>query len=244
MRSVRSRRPEGDGGISMVELMVAMTVTLVLGAMVSMFFVQAMQATRKSDGRNEISSQGRVAMDSWSKLLRTVEDPDLAGTLPRIQVLEPNRVVFFASLDNRTAVPNGAGVINYGSDALPIKVELWLDSATGQLRERRTTGARDASGTASWTATPTERVVARGVSQTTTPGGTTVPLFTPLAGSDLDTNADGFSDSTVPGAGGTLTQAQLGAVDGVEVAFQVRAGTGRTGTPQTFVSRITFVNEI
>ncbi len=238
-RSVPDARVHDDEGMSLVELLVAMAVTLVLGAMVSMFFIDATQATRKTDGRNEISSQGRVAMDSWSKLLRTVEDPDLAGTLPRIQQMDANRIVFYASLDNRTAVPNASGAINYATDGLPIKVELWYDATTKELRERRWTGTRDALGVASWTGTPSERVVARNVGLVGTR-----PLFAPLRNTDVDTNADGYSDSTIPGAGTALTSASLSLVDGVEVVFTSSAGTGRTGAVQTFVSRIAFVNEI
>jgi len=239
----RHAAQDADAGISMVELVVAMAVTLVLGAMVSMFFIQAVQQTRKVDGRNEISSQGRIAMDSWSKLLRTVEDPDLGGTLPQIQQMEGDRIVFYASLDNRTAVPDAAGAIDYATDALPIKVELWLDTSTNQLHERRWTGARDAAGVASWAGTPSERVVARNVGLVAAGAGTR-PLFTPLRSTDVDTDADGYSDSTVTGAGMNLTSAALSTVDGVEVAFTATAGTGRTGTVQTFVSRIAFVNEI
>jgi prepilin-type N-terminal cleavage/methylation domain-containing protein len=236
----RAREVLDDSGFTLTELLVAMTVATVLGAMVCTFFLQATSASRKADGRTEVAAQGRSAMDSWSTLMRTAEDPDAKGSLQRIESLLPEEITFYAGLDNRATEPGADGILDPSDDRPPLKVRLRYDPMSRRLLEYRSTPETDDAGNVTWPQLTVVRVLAENVA--TVPGRR---VFTGFAATDGTQTPQGFSISTVPvDAAGAVTAPGLPGVVGVEIAFQIAPGTGRVGDPAVFVNRITLAEQI
>lgn len=174
--------------MSLVELMVAMALSTILGALTLTLFVQVSNATNNTTDRTITSTQARNALQSWSSYLQLVDDPAASGlAVNRFEWFTASSVMFYADLNNRSGA--------VGTTSAPTMLWLRLDSA-GQLVEERFPATP-----AHYPASPTTcRVLAFKVSAT--------ELFTPynVAGTDLT----GQSLGTAPTVGSgcqTLTSA-------------------------------------
>lgn len=230
-----TRRPEHgpsvpDGGVTVVELLVAMSLTLVIGTMLVLTFSQGVAAVISADARGADAQVARVALDNTTKALRTAVDPDGKGDgvvdLPVFEVAAPEEVVFYAALGNRTG---GAT-----ADSPPRKVRIWRD---GTLLRQSETLPVVSGATTSWTGATTTRIVA----QDLVPGAAR-PTFTYLAASDTAVDAAQRSVSSLPVDGaGAVTTAARADIRSVEVWVSVSSSTRRTA-PTSAVSRVTLMN--
>lgn len=230
-----TRRPEHgpsapEGGFTVVELLVAMSLTLVIGTMLVLTFSQGVAAVISADARGADAQVARVALDNTTKALRTAVDPDGKGDgvvdLPAFVVAAPEEVVFYAALGNRTG---GAT-----ADAPPRKVRIWRD---GTLLRQSETLPVVSGATTSWTGATTTRIVARDL----VPGAAR-PTFTYLAANDTAVDAAQRSVSSLPvdGAGAVTTTARAD-IRSVEVWVSVSSSTRRTA-PTSAVSRVILMN--
>ena len=197
-----------DAGFSLPELLVAMALTaLVVGGALSMTF---QSQARSSDRRGEAAARQltRVA------LARLVSDVRLvgyrAGTIPPLDLAEPNRLRFVADLDDGDAAPPCTDESPITPRPEQVTYELERD---GTLR--RGVRCRNAGNTA-WVRDIAWIDVAAGVDP-----GPGLFRYYDAAGNEL-------------GGGGALTGAQLEAVRGLRVGFDVAPdaperiiGTGR-----------------
>jgi hypothetical protein len=181
-----ARRPV-DAGITLAELMVAMTLSIILGTMTVLFFVSASRLGSRTILTNQDTSDARVTLDSWTSMVRVAGWLDLPNKVDRFEQITPTKIVFYANLGNR----NASDLTN----VQPVtKIALMLDApsagADGQLIEIRF--ATDNS-------TPlVVRQVGVNAAQT---GGAWV--FTPRdqAGGLIDTSVEGCLVAGTPTAG-------------------------------------------
>ncbi len=105
-RRVVSRR--NDAGITLIEMVISMVLSLLLGTAVIAFFITANSATHKTT-EAEISTAGaRNALQSWAQLLRFADSPTSPGKSDqRIVALTPTSITFHADLGNRSTCTTG-----------------------------------------------------------------------------------------------------------------------------------------
>lgn len=127
MLTLLRRRLRADDGITLVELLVAMTVTTILGALTIIFFVSAEHSGNKSILTNQSTADARNTLDSWTSLLRVAGWLDPTAKTDRFEEITPTKIVFYANLNNRSTADQTVGA--------PTKVALMLrttNAATGE----------------------------------------------------------------------------------------------------------------
>jgi len=139
------RRLQDDAGMSMIELITAMAVSSILGAMTIFVFVSLNSASSSSVDRSLSATQARVVLSSWSSLLQVAESPlrDV-DEFPAFEKITADAVTFYASVDNRSTSSTTFG--------LPTRISLFTQD--GDVIEERFQPT--ATG---WPATPTVRRV-------------------------------------------------------------------------------------
>lgn len=154
----RRRRCAADEGTTLAELIVAISLTAVIGAMTLALFVQMNDATsRVVDGNISTASAGN-ALGSWSQHLAVADSPsDPGSSAGRLVRVTPTEIRFFADIGNRPGTCAAAKRIDGVCPPTPIEFALLDD---GTLIEKRWAPTR------SWpTGTPvTTRYLADGVS--------------------------------------------------------------------------------
>jgi type II secretory pathway pseudopilin PulG len=196
-----------DDGATLVEVLVAIVISVVVGTVGLLFMLGSMDSTRRADGQNEQSATARAALDSWSILTRLAVDPvgDSTTTTPRFIQIGPTLAQFCVALETKNGSPN--------DQVLPIGVALQLDEE-GQLTEDRWLTC-----TSMLAGDPvnSHRVVARGIAR----ADADVWLFTPLAAADLPTGVSaGLVTSSLESDD---SQLDLNTTDGVEKIKQISA---------------------
>lgn len=193
----RDRR--SDGGFSLVELLVVITIMTVLGGMVTSLVVSTLRSSSGTRARLADVDNVRVAMDSMTRTLRTAIAPAQLGA-----VCAPTCTAAFAPFSTATPAavakplaPCGVTFwANFGNAAAgqvdrPVKMTYALEVATGGVTANLVEYRQKPDGTSgianSWTQTITRRVLVNGISFDPAtfgsgPGCTTgtpaAPLFT------------------------------------------------------------------
>lgn len=104
MLSLRRRalRPSDDAGITLIEMVVAMTISVIVGAMAVAFFVSTWGNAHNATDRSVQASQARMVLQDWSQLIRLADSPVQAGTSnQRFVQVGPNSMTFYANISNR-----------------------------------------------------------------------------------------------------------------------------------------------
>lgn len=183
-------RLRADDGITLIELMVAMTVTAVLGAVTIIFFVTVERTSYKAMLTSQATGDARNALDSWTSMLRVAGWLDPTAKTDRFEEITPTKIVFYANLNNRTTADQTL--------AAPTKVALMLrvkDPTTGEGQLIQVIFGPDN------TTVQSVRQLALDVMPT---GSATVPIFQPLneVGGAVDVaNTNGCESGNTPVAG-------------------------------------------
>jgi prepilin-type N-terminal cleavage/methylation domain-containing protein len=227
MRRVRDLlHPHGDDrGLTLPEVIITMFILGVVLAGVQTTLIIAQRTVGANVVRVDQSQQGRLAMESMSKVLRTAVLPSqLNGTcsgcdLAAFLRAESNKMQFYANINNAANIV-GPSRVTYERLA---NGELWetiqppnAHAPTDYNYQYCTVGSPGC--------VVKSRILAKGVQST-------VPLFTYY-------NKSG----TVLGSGGVLTSAQLSLVDSVDVYVSVKASPNSTVPATSFTTRVSLPN--
>lgn len=131
----RARRvgASGDAGISLAELIVAMVLSTILGAITLVLFIDVDNSTSASTDRAIDAAKARTAIQAWTTYLQVSDGPTTGSALNRFEWFSPTNVAFYADLFNRTQA-------SLATTSAPTLVWLRLDSG-GQFVEERFTPA-------------------------------------------------------------------------------------------------------
>ncbi|HZC74069.1 MAG TPA: prepilin-type N-terminal cleavage/methylation domain-containing protein [Jatrophihabitans sp.] len=99
----RLRKPRRDDGITLTELLVAMGIATILGAMAVAFFVGANRSGQVTVATNQGVGDARVALDNWTSLIRVAGwlEPTPSALNDRFEEITPTKVVFWAYLEGK-----------------------------------------------------------------------------------------------------------------------------------------------
>jgi type II secretory pathway pseudopilin PulG len=137
-RRAQAARASGDTGVTLIELIVSMTLTVVLGAMTLTLFLQISDAASGTTDRTINASSARNAIQSWTSYLRVADGPMPGSSLNRLEWITSGDLMFHANLYNRpTSV---GGIASTGATTM-----VWLRIDTkGALVEEQFLGAAPA----------------------------------------------------------------------------------------------------
>jgi type II secretory pathway pseudopilin PulG len=119
-------RLAGDSGVTLVELLVGMTLSVIIGAMTLTLFVNASNATNANTDKAINVAQARNVLQSWTSYLAVADGPSYGTTSHRFEWLTANDVLFYADLGNRTA-----------TDAVGAPTVVWLRLTNQRLIEEQ-----------------------------------------------------------------------------------------------------------
>lgn len=119
---LKRRTRRGDDGVSLMELVVTMGITVIVGTMATLFVINAYHLTYRSVSNNQDAATARIALDSWTQKLRVAGWIDPTVKVDRFEEITPTKIVFWANLNNRQ---NGSLTPDP-----TIKVALWLNVLT------------------------------------------------------------------------------------------------------------------
>lgn len=180
---VRRVRSSADAGISLLELMMSMVLTSILGAITLMLFIAVDKSTSTTTDRAVNAAKARNVLQAWSSYLQVSDGPTAGAALNRFEWFTPSSVLFYADLYNRSG---SAGSL--GTTSAPKLVWLRLDSAKQLVEEQFT--PIPTSFPASW---KTCRILGGGVSAT--------KLFTAYGSQGNDLSSFSMGTAASVGAG-------------------------------------------
>jgi type II secretory pathway component PulJ len=217
------RRPSGDAGITVMELLVSMVLSTVLGAMTLYFFVSVDKSSASADDRTISTANARNTLEAWTSYLQVSDGTTPGNGKNRFEWLTANDALFYANLYNR---PGTGETVN-----APTMIWLRLDTKGRLVEEQFASSA--VAGTAAR--------ICRRLAQTTSAGTTEIQantgslqLFTPRsANGSLLTHVDlgaaptsgagcqplPISPPSVIGPVDAIAVANLQTVSTVEIAF-------------------------
>ena len=225
---LRTRAAGGghERGMTLVELMVTITLTSTVVAVVAGGLVTATQLMGSNSLRLQEVGENQVAIEAMTKTMRTAVEPRLLGAASEAAAFiqgDAKQVAFYAALSSLVE-PTGAGMTRYG----PVRVSYMLTGdelvETYQLPDPHLPTNRDYTYcTAGSTGCEIRtRVVARNVVNVVDG-----PIFTYYGESG--------NTLTVP-----LSTANLEAVDSIDIV--VTSQTAEGSESSTVVSRVSLVN--
>lgn len=91
-----------DAGMTLTELLVAMGLSMIIGAMTLGMFVNISDTTRRSIDRTVTSSAARNAIQAWTSYLRVADGPAAGSRVSRVEWLTDHDMLFYADLFNRS----------------------------------------------------------------------------------------------------------------------------------------------
>jgi hypothetical protein len=133
----RRRRWQGeapDAGVSLIELVVAMTLMTVVGTLTLTFFVTMNSANGRTIDSNLSTASARNTLESWTRLLSLADSKQGAGSgAGRFEQITPTSAIFYANVNNRGT--------STSARTAPTKIFLSLETAANaadgqQLVER------------------------------------------------------------------------------------------------------------
>ena len=117
-----------DAGVTLIELVVAMSLTSVIGALALSAFLVMGNASGATVDRNLGTAYARNVAEQWTALLQLADSPTRPGqTSDRITSITPTEIVFYADLDNRS-----------GNSVRGCPTMLDLSLTAGRLVQKRT----------------------------------------------------------------------------------------------------------
>jgi hypothetical protein len=169
-RRLAALRAGGDAGITLMELIVAMVLNTIIGAMTAGIFISINNASNTNVDRTVGTASARNTIQDWTAYLRVADGKTAGVKTNRFEWLANNDMLFYADLYNRT-------VDNLAVTGAPTMIWLRLDSAGKLIEEQFPSTA---------TAGTNPTVCRRLATAVSTP---TAPLFTALENSGAVMNA-------------------------------------------------------
>lgn len=103
-------RNADDRGMSLIELVVAMTLSTIIGTVALIFVVQSTQNASSSTERSISTAQARSLLQAWSTYLHVADDPTASGlALNRFEWFTATDVAFHSDIDNREGSTDTTG---------------------------------------------------------------------------------------------------------------------------------------
>lgn len=205
MRALARLRRE-DQGLSLAELIVAMSVTVLLLAMAGAFFASVTRASTTTTGVDSNTRVASTAMREMQRMFRVASNNPVASgvdTQYAFQYASATSVRFFAYINLNSAV-----------DVQPVEVQFTLNASKGTITETKWNGtATDAS--KSYFEFPRATTATLGNTPTST-----LTLASSVVPTALFTYRDAGGNPLMPGATG-LSAADLQSVRSVTVALTV-----------------------
>lgn len=107
-----------DDGLTLIELVVAMSLATIVSAMCLVFFLTAENDGTSSVLTNQAVADARNVLTDWTALFRVAGWLDPSAKTDRFEEITPTKIVFYANLDNLTTADQTTGA--------PTKVVLHL----------------------------------------------------------------------------------------------------------------------
>lgn len=216
VRQVSRRLRDGQSGISMVELLVAMVIVGIVLTLITGMFVSTSRVVSTGTSVNTSTKAASLGITELSRALRFAASNPVSGQAlddPAFVVAKKDLLTVTSYIDVETANPR------------PTKLAFTIDGQ-GRLIEVRYDSYEVSSGFWAFDATPSATRILTGA--LIPPSGTEPELFTYLDSTN--------SPLTMPTTG--LTAAQLPLVASVQVYFKLKSDDVRAGNPVAFKSVI------
>ena len=118
---LRLRPGQDDEGVTLVELVVSMTLTIVLGAITLALAVTMNDSAAGTTDRSIGASQVRTALQAWGDYLQVADGPSAGSPQHRFEWIAGDSMLFYADLGNRA-----------GTTATTPPTRVWLRRDTNQ----------------------------------------------------------------------------------------------------------------
>lgn len=128
-RRLYAVRGTGDAGITLMELLVAMVLTTIIGAMTIGVFISVNSSTANSEDRSFSTATARNTIQDWTAYLRVADGKAAGVKTNRIEWLTAKDMLFYADLYNRS-------VTNLTVTGAPTMIWLRLDSKKTLVEEQ------------------------------------------------------------------------------------------------------------
>src|SRR4051794_18380724 len=103
MRARVTSRGQAEAGVTLIETLMAMALSTILGAVTLTLFVQVSSAANNTTDRTISSTQARNALQAWGSYFQVIDEAAGAGTgNNRFEWLTASSVLFYADLKNRS----------------------------------------------------------------------------------------------------------------------------------------------
>lgn len=244
VRSALAGRLAGDrqAGVSMVELLVAMTIGMLVLGLATSSFISLSRAnhamTTISDQISSTSTPGERIERALRSALPVACDGSplasgtIAGTIGTVAAPSATDVSFFTPPLTVPSTAPSPTPASCGGYALQL-VHLWVDTATGRLNMSTTPATVGSGGALSWSASATKTtVLGTGYGSATA----TQPVFQYYAGAQAIA-AGGGTPLAVP-----LTTAALPTVTALDVTLRADLSPGSNPTAQVLTFRVRLAN--
>jgi Tfp pilus assembly protein PilW len=128
-RRLAALRTGRDAGITLMELVVAMTLNVIIGALTVGIFIKVNDSSDTSIDRAVSTASARNAIQDWTAYLRVADGKTAGVKTNRIEWLTQKDMLFYADLYNRT-------VTNLAVTGAPTMIWLRLDTAGALIEEQ------------------------------------------------------------------------------------------------------------
>ena len=120
-RLLRRRRAavKGDGGFSLAELLVAMVLMSIFGAVTARLFIAVDTSSSTSTDRSINSASAGTAMEAWTEYLRAADGTTPGSSSNRFEWVTANDMLFYSDLFNR-------GTTGVGITTTSAATMIWL----------------------------------------------------------------------------------------------------------------------
>jgi type II secretory pathway pseudopilin PulG len=98
----RTRAEGGEAGMTLTEVLVAMGLSMVIGAMTLGLFLSIGDTTTRATDRTTTSASARNAIQAWTAYLRVADGTTAGSRTNRVEWLTANDMLFYSDLNNRS----------------------------------------------------------------------------------------------------------------------------------------------
>jgi prepilin-type N-terminal cleavage/methylation domain-containing protein len=150
--ALRRRRPRGEDGFTLAELLVAMVVASIVGALALSWFIGASNATTTTTDVDNATASARNVLQTWGRMLQLAGASAGVGTTTNgIQSINATSITFSAYLSNSGACSPESSCAPLSTTNVTLaltggKLYETIGSGKASVVEASTTTAADATG--------------------------------------------------------------------------------------------------